>query len=81
MIHPMRFAFRGVDDDVSIPNVWLSCLTAGCFASVAGARTVSLGCEVDRYKLLAFMLSATLAGLAGATKTGVQGFETLTGVH
>lgn len=45
------------------------------------ARAVSLGYEVDRYKLLAFVLSAGLAGLAGATKTVVLGFETLTDVH
>ncbi|OON59417.1 branched-chain amino acid ABC transporter permease [Massilia sp. KIM] len=45
------------------------------------ARAVSLGYEVDRYKLLAFVLSAALAGLAGATKTVVLGFETLTDVH
>jgi len=44
-------------------------------------RAVSLGYEVDRYKLLAFVLSAGLAGLAGATKTVVLGFETLTDVH
>lgn len=45
------------------------------------ARAVSLGYEVDRYKLLAFVLSAALAGLAGALKTLVLGFETLTDVH
>lgn len=45
------------------------------------ARAVSLGYEADRYKLLAFVLSAGLAGLAGATKTVVLGFETLTDVH
>jgi branched-chain amino acid transport system permease protein len=44
-------------------------------------RTVSLGYNVDRYKLLAFVLSAGLSGLAGATKTVVLGFETLTDVH
>jgi len=44
-------------------------------------RAISLGYEVDRYKLLAFVLSAGLAGLAGATKTVVLGFETLTDVH
>jgi len=32
-------------------------------------RTVSLGYDVERFKLLAFVLSAALAGLAGATKT------------
>jgi branched-chain amino acid transport system permease protein len=45
------------------------------------ARAVSLGYDVDRYKLVAFVLSAALAGLAGATKTVVLGFETLTDVH
>lgn len=44
-------------------------------------RAVSLGYEVDRYKLLAFVLSAGLAGLAGATETVVLGFATLTDVH
>ena len=32
------------------------------------ARAISLGYKTDRYKLVAFVLSATLAGLAGATK-------------
>ncbi|WP_144639777.1 branched-chain amino acid ABC transporter permease [Bordetella genomosp. 13] len=32
-------------------------------------RTLSLGYDVDRFKLLAFVLSAALAGLAGATKS------------
>lgn len=32
-------------------------------------RTVSLGYDVEKFKLLAFVLSAGLAGLAGATKT------------
>ncbi|GAB3464617.1 branched-chain amino acid ABC transporter permease [Massilia terrae] len=44
-------------------------------------RAVSLGYDVDRYKLLAFVLSAAIAGLAGATKAVVLGFETLTDVH
>lgn len=44
-------------------------------------RAISLGYDVDRYKLLAFVLSAALSGLAGATKTMVLGFETLTDVH
>ena len=43
-------------------------------------RAVSLGYEADRYKLLAFVLSAALAGLAGATKAFVQQFATLTDV-
>jgi len=44
-------------------------------------RAISLGYDVERYKLLAFVLSAALSGLAGATKTLVLGFETLTDVH
>ncbi|MEW6021154.1 MAG: branched-chain amino acid ABC transporter permease [Pseudomonadota bacterium] len=44
-------------------------------------RAISLGYDADRYKLLAFVLSAALTGLAGATKTLVLGFETLTDVH
>ncbi|XLZ68698.1 branched-chain amino acid ABC transporter permease [Massilia sp. SR12] len=44
-------------------------------------RAMSLGYDVDRYKLAAFVLSASLAALAGATKTIVLGFETLTDVH
>jgi len=43
-------------------------------------RAVSLGYEADRYKLLAFVLSAALAGLAGATKAMVVHFATLTDV-
>jgi branched-chain amino acid transport system permease protein len=44
-------------------------------------RAVSLGYDSERIKLLAFVLSAGLAGLAGASKTVVLGFETLTDVH
>ncbi|MES2258884.1 MAG: branched-chain amino acid ABC transporter permease [Pseudomonadota bacterium] len=44
-------------------------------------RAISLGYDVERYKLMAFVLSAALAGLAGALKTVVLGFETLTDVH
>ncbi|MFZ5510259.1 MAG: branched-chain amino acid ABC transporter permease [Pseudomonadota bacterium] len=45
------------------------------------ARAISLGYDVNRYKLLAFVLSAALAGLAGATKTLVFRFATLTDAH
>ncbi len=44
-------------------------------------RAVSLGYEVDRYKLVAFVLSAALSGLAGSLKTIVMGFATLSDVH
>lgn len=43
-------------------------------------RAVSLGYRVDQYKLLAFVLSATLAGLAGATKALVFQLASLTDV-
>lgn len=42
------------------------------------ARATSLGYDTTHFKLLAFVLSAALAGLAGATKTLVLGFATLT---
>ena len=44
-------------------------------------RAISLGYDADRYKLLAFLLSATLAGLAGATKAIVFQLASLTDVH
>ncbi|MBI0326776.1 branched-chain amino acid ABC transporter permease [Burkholderia plantarii] len=40
-------------------------------------RAISLGYDTDRFKLLAFVLSAALAGLAGSLKVLVLGFETL----
>lgn len=43
-------------------------------------RAVSLGYKTDRYKLLAFVLSATLAGLAGSTKAIVLQIASLTDV-
>jgi branched-chain amino acid transport system permease protein len=43
-------------------------------------RAISLGYQVDRYKLLAFVLSATLAGVAGATKSLVFQLASLTDV-
>jgi branched-chain amino acid transport system permease protein len=44
-------------------------------------RAISLGYDVARYKLLAFILSASLAGLAGATKTVVFQLASLTDAH
>jgi branched-chain amino acid transport system permease protein len=44
-------------------------------------RALSLGYDVDRYKLVAFVISAGLAGLAGSTKALVLQFETLTDAH
>ena len=45
------------------------------------ARAVSLGYDTDRYKLLAFVLSGALAGLAGGTKALVFQLASLTDVH
>ena len=44
-------------------------------------RAISLGYDTDRVKLVAFVLSATLAGLAGATKAIVFQLASLTDVH
>jgi branched-chain amino acid transport system permease protein len=43
-------------------------------------RAISLGYDVRRYKLLVFVLSATLAGLGGSLKALVLGFAALTDV-
>ncbi|MGC1873479.1 MAG: branched-chain amino acid ABC transporter permease, partial [Pseudolabrys sp.] len=45
------------------------------------ARAISLGYKTDRYKLVAFVLSATLAGVAGATKAIVLQLASLTDVN
>jgi branched-chain amino acid transport system permease protein len=44
-------------------------------------RAVSLGYKPEQYKLLAFVLSATLSGLAGGTKAIVFQLASLTDVH
>jgi branched-chain amino acid transport system permease protein len=44
-------------------------------------RAISLGYRTDDYKLVAFILSTTIAGAAGATKSIVFGIATLTDVH
>src|SRR5437867_1843713 len=44
-------------------------------------RAISLGYKTDQYKLLAFVLSATLSGLAGSTKAIVFQLASLTDVH
>jgi branched-chain amino acid transport system permease protein len=44
-------------------------------------RAISLGYDTTRYKYMAFVLSATLAGLAGATKALVFQLASLTDVH
>lgn len=44
-------------------------------------RAISLGYDTDRYKVLAFVISATLSGLAGSTKSLVFQLASLTDVH
>jgi len=44
-------------------------------------RAISLGYDVARFKLLVFVISAALSGLAGSLKTLVLGFATLSDVH
>ena len=44
-------------------------------------RAISLGYDVDKFKLLAFVISAALSGTAGATKTLVFQLASLSGVH
>src|SRR5574344_1436239 len=44
-------------------------------------RAISLGYDTNRFKLLAFVISAAIAGLAGSLKTLVLGFATLSDVH
>jgi len=44
-------------------------------------RAISLGYKIDHYKVIAFVLSAALAGLAGGTKAIVFQLASLTDVH
>jgi len=44
-------------------------------------RAISLGYNVDRFKLMAFVISAALSGLAGSMKALVFQLATLTDVH
>ena len=45
------------------------------------ARATSLGYDIDRFKLVAFIISAALAGLAGSTKSIVFQLASLSDVH
>jgi branched-chain amino acid transport system permease protein len=83
-----------LDDDLEMYYVVLAIFVAGYslinraihspFGQVLKAirenepRALSLGYDVDRYKTLAFVLSAGLSGLAGSTKAIVFSFVTLT---
>jgi branched-chain amino acid transport system permease protein len=44
-------------------------------------RAISLGYKVDQFKLLAFVLSGALAGLAGSLQALMIGFESLSDPH
>ena len=44
-------------------------------------RAISLGYDVNKFKLMAFVISASLAGLAGATKTLIFQLASLSDVH
>jgi len=44
-------------------------------------RAISLGYDVNKFKLIAFVISAALAGMAGATKTLVFQLASLSDVH
>jgi branched-chain amino acid transport system permease protein len=43
-------------------------------------RAISLGYKIEQYKWIIFIIAATLAGIAGATKSMVMGIETLSDV-
>src|SRR5205823_15055417 len=45
------------------------------------SRAISLGYDISRYKFVAFVLSASLAGLAGPLRALVLGFVTLSGAR
>jgi branched-chain amino acid transport system permease protein len=44
-------------------------------------RAISLGYDVDRFKLMSFVISAALSGLAGSMKSLVFQLATLTDIH
>ena len=93
---PLLFGLIPTDNDVGLYYIVLAIFLFGFgaiyrfihspFGQVLKAirdneqRALSLGYEADRYKLLAFVLSAAIAGLAGSTKAMVVHFATLTDV-
>lgn len=93
----MLFGLVDLKDDVSMYYFVLSIFLLGFalivrtvhspFGQVLKAirenepRAVSLGYDVDRFKLISFVISAALAGLAGSLKTLVFQLATLTDVH
>jgi len=93
----MLFGFIDLKDDVSMYYFVLAVFLIGFalilrtvhspFGQVLKAirenepRAISLGYDVDRFKLISFVISAALAGLAGSLKTLVFQLATLTDVH
>jgi branched-chain amino acid transport system permease protein len=93
----MLFGFIDLKDDVSMYYFVLAVFLMGFalvvrtvhspFGQVLKAirenepRAISLGYDVDRFKLISFVISAALAGLAGSLKTLVFQLATLTDVH
>jgi branched-chain amino acid transport system permease protein len=91
------FGLLPLDNPQTLYYFVLAVFTAGCaivwrtvhspFGQVLRAirenepRAISLGYRTKHYKLLAFGLSASLAGLAGATKALVFQLASLTDVH
>ena len=91
------FGFISLESDLTLYFVVLAITFGGMFAiyrivhSPFGqvlkaireneSRAISLGYHVNRYKLATFVLSASVAGLAGATKTIVFQLASLTDVH
>jgi branched-chain amino acid transport system permease protein len=93
----MLFGFVDLEDTTNMYLFVLACFVVGFaivyrtihspFGNVLKAireneqRAISLGYKVDRYKLLAFVISAALAGFAGSVKCLVFQLASLTDVH
>jgi len=91
------FGFIDLDDNMSMYYLVYAIFCAGFFViyrtihSPFGQiikairenqpRAISLGYDVDKFKLYAFVISAALSGLAGATKTLVFQLASLSDVH
>jgi branched-chain amino acid transport system permease protein len=91
------FGLIGLDNDLTLYFVVLAIVGCGLlliyriihspFGQVLKAirdnesRAVSMGYKTNRYKLAVFIMSATLAGLAGATKAIVFQLASLTDAH
>lgn len=91
------FGWIGLDDDMAlyavVAVIFMACVlfiervVGSPFGQVLKAirdnepRAISLGYQTSRYKLLAFVLSTALAGLAGSLKAIIFQVATLTDVH